>query len=87
MRVDKRYSHNYQFLVCKTPLVKAEDNNPAARFVDQSNTGLDWGPANFERRHNLVASGAVQVPFDVQLGAVLEASDRPGRSARRPAGI
>jgi len=69
VRLDKRSSRNYQYLLSYS-LAKGSDNNPAGRFVDQANTGLDWGPANFERRHSLVASGAVQVPFDVQLGAV-----------------
>jgi hypothetical protein len=69
VRLDKRYSRNYQYLVSYS-LVKARDNNPAGRFVDQANRDLDWGPANFDRRHSFVASGAVQVPFDVQLGAV-----------------
>ncbi len=70
MRLDKRYSRNYQYLVSYS-FIRARDNNPAGRFVNQSDRGLDWGPANFERRHNLVASGAVLVPFDIQIGAVL----------------
>ena len=69
VRLDKRYSRNYQYLVSYS-LVQGRDNNPAGRFVDQANRDLDWGPANFDRRHSFVASGAVQVPFDVQLGAV-----------------
>jgi hypothetical protein len=69
VRLDKRYSHRYQYLVSYS-LVKALDNNPSGRFVDLVNRGLDWGPASFERRHSLVASGTVGVPFDVQLGAV-----------------
>ena len=69
VRLDKRSSRNYQYLLSYS-VAKGSDNNPAGRFVDQANTGLDWGPANFERRHSLVASGAVQVPFDIQLGAV-----------------
>ena len=69
VRLDKRYSHNYQYLVSYS-LAKAEDNNPAARFVNQAARDFDWGPANFDRRHSFVASGAVLVPLDVQLGAV-----------------
>src|SRR5262249_47060305 len=69
VRVDKRYTHNYQYLVSYS-LSKAEDNNPAQRFVNQSTQDLDYGPANFDRRHSFVASGAALVPFDIQLGAV-----------------
>lgn len=69
MRLDKRYRRNYQYLVSYS-LIRARDNAPAGRFVNQADRGLDWGPANFERRHNLVASGAVMVPLEIQLGAV-----------------
>lgn len=69
VRLDKRLSHRYQYLVSYS-LVKGLDNNPSGRFVDLVNRDLDWGPANFERRHSLVASGSVMVPFDVQVGAV-----------------
>lgn len=70
VRLDKRYSHRHQYLVSYS-LVKSEDNNPAARFTDQSNYGVEWGPSNAERRHSLVASGAVELPWHVQFGAVL----------------
>ena len=63
-------SHNYQFLVSYS-LVKSEDNAPAARWVNQSNHELDWGPSGAERRHGLVASGAVMIPWEIQLGAVM----------------
>jgi hypothetical protein len=68
LRLDKRFSHGYQYLLSYS-LVKSEDNQPAARFTDPD-FSLDWGPANAERRHALVASGAVMLPFDVQFGAV-----------------
>ena len=70
VRLDKRLSYRYQFLVSYS-LVKSDDNAPAGRFIDQSNLGLDWGPSGAERRHSLIASGAVVLPFEVQLGAVL----------------
>src|SRR6185436_8712929 len=69
VRLDKRYSHKYQYLVSYS-LVKSEDNNPTARFSDQSNFDVDYGPSNAERRHSLVASGAVELPWQVQFGAV-----------------
>jgi hypothetical protein len=69
VRLDKQFSRRHQFLVSYS-LTKSEDNAPAARFTDQANYGLDWGPANAERRHSLVASGIVTLPWEVQLAAV-----------------
>ena len=68
VRLDRRPTR-YQYLVSYS-LVKSEDNNPTARFVNLSDQGRDWGPSNAERRHSLVASGVVQAPFDIQVGAV-----------------
>jgi hypothetical protein len=69
VRLDKRYSHGHQYLVSYS-LVKSEDNNPAGRFTNQSDYGVEWGPSNAERRHSVVASGAVELPWHVQFGAV-----------------
>lgn len=70
VRLDKRFSRRHQFLMSYS-LVTSEDNAPAGRFTEQSDLGRDFGPANAERRHALVASGAVLLPFDIQVGAVL----------------
>jgi hypothetical protein len=69
VRVDRRMSGRYQFLVAYT-LAKADDNNPASRWVNQLRMSDDVGPSNVDRRHTLVASGAVLLPYDVQFGAV-----------------
>jgi outer membrane receptor protein involved in Fe transport len=69
VRFDKRMSRRHQFLVSYT-LAKANDNAPGDRFVNQLREGDDYGPATIDRRHTLVASGAVLLPFDVQFGAV-----------------
>jgi Carboxypeptidase regulatory-like domain len=70
VRLDKRMSRRHQFLVSYT-LAKAEDNNlGGARFVNQLREGDDFGPSGTDRRHTLVASGAVLLPGDVQFGAV-----------------
>jgi outer membrane receptor protein involved in Fe transport len=69
LRMNRSFADRYQFLVSYS-LVKAEDNGPSSRIVDQSNEATMFGPANFERRHSLVASGAILLPFDIQLGAV-----------------
>lgn len=68
-RLDKRFSRNYQFLVSYS-FVNSKDNAPAARFSDERNFGIDYGPSNAERRHSVVASGVVMLPYGIQLGAV-----------------
>jgi hypothetical protein len=60
----------YQFLVSYT-LAKSDDNNLlGARWVNQLREGDDTGPSPTDRRHTLVASGAILLPGEVQLGAV-----------------
>jgi hypothetical protein len=68
-RVEKRYSARHQYLVSYS-YVNSKDNAPGGRFSDQNNPSVDFGPANAERRHSLVASGSVLLPFDINLGAV-----------------
>jgi Carboxypeptidase regulatory-like domain len=69
VKVDKRFSHRWQYLVSYT-YTNSEDNAPGARYLDPFDLALDWGPSNGERRHALVASGSVLLPWDVTLGAV-----------------
>lgn len=69
VRLEKAYSHRYQYLISYT-LSDCKDNNPAGRVVNLANPGLDWGPCNIDRRHALVASGSVGLPFDIQVGAI-----------------
>lgn len=72
-RIEKRLSNRYQYLVSYT-LAKGEGNlnytGPSGRITDSENPDLDVGPAANDRRHVLVASGAVLLPWDVTLGAV-----------------
>ena len=73
VRLEKRLDHNYQFLISYT-LAKGWGNIPftgnSGRVTQSENPGLDVGPANNDRRHVLVASGAYLLPGGVQLGAV-----------------
>ncbi|MBI2835905.1 MAG: TonB-dependent receptor, partial [Acidobacteria bacterium] len=81
---EKRLSHGYQFLVSYT-LSKAVDNlwtpfTNIAGAAPQSYFDLDAekGPSESDERHRLVASGVVQLPLGLQLGAVLTTySGRP----------
>jgi Carboxypeptidase regulatory-like domain len=76
VRLDKRLSHHYTYLVSYT-LAKADDvgsratnNGGFFHVTDQSNPSLDEGPADSDRRHSLVASGTVLLPWEMTLGAV-----------------
>jgi len=76
VRLDKRFSHRYTYLVSYT-LAKADDvgsretnNGGFFHVTDQSNPSLDVGPADSDRRNSLVASGTAQLPWDMTLGAV-----------------
>jgi hypothetical protein len=76
VRVDKRLSNHYMYLVSYT-LAKADDvggrsSNAGGFFhvTDQTNPSLDKGPSDTDRRHTLVASGTAVLPWDMTLGGV-----------------
>ena len=69
VRAEKRFAQRYQFMVSYT-LSSNQDNNPEAQVTVPSNYGLDWGPANADRRHNLIASTSVNLPWRFTLGAI-----------------
>jgi hypothetical protein len=70
LRLDKRLSDRHQYLISYT-LAKEESRIAGGGTVtDFYRPELDSGPGDQERRHTLVASGAVQLSYDVVLGAV-----------------
>ena len=40
------------------------------RYLDPFDLSLDWGPSGGERKHVIVASGSVLLPFGVTLGGL-----------------
>ncbi len=73
VRLERRYANRYQYLASYT--LSKHDNDFAGTgqtpsATDFYNRGLDHGPANNDRRHALVLSGAVLLPWDVTLGTV-----------------
>jgi hypothetical protein len=68
-KLEKRFAARTQMLVSYT-FTNSRDNNPGARYLDPFNEDLDWGPSSGERRHAIIASGSVLLPFDVTLGTV-----------------
>lgn len=67
--VTKHYGHRTQFLISYT-YTHMFDNNPIQEYISPFNQNLDWGPANGERRHKIVASGSVRLPFGVTYGMI-----------------
>jgi hypothetical protein len=72
-RLEKRFDQRYLFLVSYT-LAKGEGNVASSgitsRVTHAENPALDFGPVVSDRRHALVSSGSVLLPWDVTLGAV-----------------
>ena len=69
VRAEKRFARRYQVLVSYT-LSSARDDNPQGQVVNPANYNLDWGPANIDQRHALVASGFVNLPWKFTVGAI-----------------
>jgi hypothetical protein len=68
-KLEKRFSRNHQFMVSYT-YTNSRDNNPMARFLDPFDSSINDGPSNGERRHAIVASGSVLLPWHVTVGTV-----------------
>jgi hypothetical protein len=68
VKLEKRFSHRYQYLVSYT-YTNSRDNAPLARYIDTF-TSVDFGPSNGERRHAVVASGSFLFPAGFTLGVV-----------------
>ena len=68
VRAEKRFADRYMYLVSYT-LAKTTDNGNAT-LTDFYNPGIEFGAGSTDRRHALVGSGAVLLPWDVTLGAV-----------------
>ena len=73
LRLDKRFDNRYLYMVSYT-LSKADGNVPSgginSRVTQSEAPQLDEGPAVNDRRHALVASGSVLLPYDINLGGV-----------------
>jgi outer membrane receptor protein involved in Fe transport len=78
VRLEKRLSHRYGYQLSYT--LAKQDSNAATpdtvgiglggSITDVYNPGWDIGPANGDRRHAVVLSGAAQLPADIVVGAI-----------------
>jgi hypothetical protein len=69
VRAEKRFAKRYQFLMSYT-LASNRDDAPQAQVVNPANYQADWGPSSIDRRHTLVASGFVVLPWRFTVGAI-----------------
>jgi hypothetical protein len=73
LRLDRRFDNRFLYMVSYT-LAKSDGNvvsaNTTSRMTQSEAPGLDEGPTISDRRHVLVASGSVLLPYDIQLGGV-----------------
>ena len=76
VRLEKRLERNYMYTVSYT-LASTNGNVSSSSFnsvvTDAAHIGYDDGPNNSDRRHALVASGSVMLPYEINLGAVFTA--------------
>jgi len=70
VRLDKRYSNRYQYLVSYTLARETDWGAGGTTLVDFYRPEYDDGFGAQDRRHTVVASGAMQLPWDVTLGGV-----------------
>ena len=69
LKVEKRMSRHYQALLSYT-LSKAEDDTLTSALSDHYGYTKVRRPGVADRRHRLVASGIVALPYDMQLSAI-----------------
>jgi hypothetical protein len=69
VRLDKRFAERHQYMLSYT-LAKEKNQGPTGAITDFYNPGLDYGPGSGDRRHGLVASGSVLLPFEINVGGV-----------------
>jgi hypothetical protein len=68
-KLEKRFSRGHQYMVSYS-FTDSDDNSPMGRYLDPFDPSIEWGPSSGERRHAVVASGSVLLPWDITVGAV-----------------
>jgi hypothetical protein len=69
LKIDKRLSHRYMYGVYYA-LSSGTDRNPQTAPNNYSALSNDFGPANYDRRHAIVANGSAMLPFKILLGVI-----------------
>ncbi len=70
VRLDKRFSKRYQYVVSYTLAKQTDNYNSTTAITDFYHPSLDDGLAVTDRRHNLVVSGSVLLRYRITVGAI-----------------
>jgi len=78
VRLEKRLDNRYMYMVSYTlmdteGIINNSTGGTQSTVTDAANINYDLGPNPNDRRHALVASGAVILPFDINLSGVFSA--------------
>jgi hypothetical protein len=77
-RLEKRFDNRYMYMVSYTLMdttgnVNNNTGGTQSTATDSAHIEYDLGPNNNDRRHSLVVSGAVLLPFDINVSGVFTA--------------
>jgi carboxypeptidase family protein len=73
-RLEKRFDNRYMYMISYTLMTTdgiVNNSGTQSTVTDAAHVEYDLGPNNSDRRHTLVASGAVLLPYDVNLSGVI----------------
>jgi hypothetical protein len=68
LRLDKRYSRHYQYVISYT--LAKQTNNYQSGITDYYNPELDKGDSSVDRRNMLVASGSIRLRYGITVGGI-----------------
>ena len=71
VKLDKRFRDNHQYLVSYT-LADSEDRPVNSLNSDLFGFNRVFGPAQTDRRHRLVLSGMIKLPYDILVSAIAD---------------
>ena len=75
LSAERRFGDRWRFTTAYTlssTKGDSEARNSTALPTDQYNLAADWGPADNDARHNIVMTGQVTLPYDIQLGGIFQ---------------
>ncbi len=70
VRLNKRFSHRYQYVVSYTLSKQYDNYNSSTAITNYYNQAQDDGPATTDRRHSLVVSGSVLTHWGIHVGGI-----------------
>jgi hypothetical protein len=71
VRLNKRFTHRYQYVVSYTLAKQFDNYNNSTAITNYLDPQQDYGPASTDRRHNLVVSGSILAHWGINVGGIL----------------